>query len=203
MDKQQAALEETLMGDRRLYTMAAGHLVAPHQPRGPRDFFKWAAALIVVISLLLVASVTGLIACYFFFKPSAIEPSAIEPSAITPLAIAPLSSNQEALHERNSTKVVKTSKLDGIARPEGHHIFTVEKGATYLIYGWVKFQNKMDELPELIQKINDQERTFSSRTIKETEIFFFEKVLLANNSTIRLSPFKSKYTDSCFHMYEL
>lgn len=61
MDKHQAPLQETLVGDKMGDREAAGFLEASHGPRRPRECFKCAVALIVVMGLLIVALVTGFI----------------------------------------------------------------------------------------------------------------------------------------------
>lgn len=71
MDKQ-AALEETLVGDRMGCRKATSHLEALHRPRRPCECLKPAVAVIVVMGLLVVALVAGFIACYFFITPSTI-----------------------------------------------------------------------------------------------------------------------------------
>lgn len=86
---------------------------------------------------------------------------------------------------------------------KGRHIFTADKAAIYLIYGWVKFSNITDELPELRQIWNEDVRTLSRERIKQTEMFFFTKVTLVSNSSIRLLFSKTEFVDNCFHIYEL
>lgn len=82
-----------------------------------------------------------------------------------------------------------------------YDIFTAEKGATYLIYGWVRFLEITNEEIKLIQK-KDIVQLLEVKNINHTEVFFFQKVTLANDITISIC-FKSNFTDSAFHIYEL
>lgn len=87
-----------------------------------------------------------------------------------------------------------------------YDIFTVDKTATYLIYGWVKLSDVANE--EIVLKQTDvnnegqNEGTIQKRTVSNTEIFFFEKLLLANGVRISITS-KSVVTDGLFHFYEL
>lgn len=88
-----------------------------------------------------------------------------------------------------------------------YDIFTVEKGATYLILGWVKFSEAPNEELTLIQMRNGEDnRTLQRKTETETEnqeeIFFGTKVKMAPGAKISIS-FPSEYKDSSFIVYEL
>lgn len=84
-----------------------------------------------------------------------------------------------------------------------YEIFTVDKTATYLIYGWVKLTDITSEEIVLVQKLNENKRTIQKKKEEgKREISFFDKVYLANNISIIIY-FKSAYTDSLFHVYEL
>lgn len=83
-----------------------------------------------------------------------------------------------------------------------YSIFTVTKGTVYLIYGWVQLTDITNEVITLMQTYKGRQMTIEKRKGEKKEIFFFQKALLADNSTISVH-LKSAYKDSLFHLYEL
>lgn len=84
-----------------------------------------------------------------------------------------------------------------------YDIFTVDKAGTYIIDGWVKFSDFTSEDVSLIQTFNKRAVTIQKKNASKTEIFFLEKVRLANGNRISIKFLKSTYTDSTFNFYKL
>ncbi len=91
---------------------------------------------------------------------------------------------------------------------ERYDIFTVNRTGTYLIYGWVKLSDITGETvtlkmwrPQKRQPLLNT-RDIVAKIANTTEIFFFERALLVENTRISVF-FSSAYTDSLFHAYEL
>lgn len=83
-----------------------------------------------------------------------------------------------------------------------YNIFTVEKAATYLIYGWMKFPDIPGKDIALRQTWKGTHRDVKIQKANKAEIFFFDKIKLVKDS--RLSVYScSAFTDSLFHVYEL
>lgn len=83
-----------------------------------------------------------------------------------------------------------------------YDIFSVDKGATYSIYGRVTLSNVNGEEVTLTQTFKGHNVTLQKKNAIETEIFFFTTVKLANGS--RLSMYcKSACSSSTFFVYEL
>ncbi|CAJ1060072.1 Hypothetical protein SMAX5B_017684 [Xyrichtys novacula] len=111
---------------------------------------------------------------------------------------------QEASTRNNTGKINLSSKLTKpINGTEGRYdIFTVNKSASYLIYGWVQLKELTGEEVVLMQILGEQNRTIQKRNVDEVEIFFHKRVLMAEGVRISIY-FDSAYKDSLFHMYEL
>ncbi|KAF0042340.1 hypothetical protein F2P81_005872 [Scophthalmus maximus] len=146
---------------------------------------KCMVALATAMGLVIVALVAGFVLQYFVFAPSC---------------------NQDARPLSDAAKVHISRTLKKGGEQGSYDIFTVDKTATYLIYGWVKLSDVANE--EIVLKQTDvnnegqNEGTIQKRTVSNTEIFFFEKLLLANGVRISITS-KSVVTDGLFHFYEL
>lgn len=84
-----------------------------------------------------------------------------------------------------------------------YHIFTVNKTATYSIYGWVKFSDITDEEVTLEQTLKKDNRIIQNKNNREGEVFFLKKTIKMVRGTRISLYFKSTYTDSLFLVYEL
>lgn len=82
-----------------------------------------------------------------------------------------------------------------------YDVFTVDKSATYLIYGWLKFAEVPAKVVTVRQTFKGDYRDI--RTLQDnTNIFFFEEIKMVTGSRLSVhshSPFK----DGLFHVYEL
>lgn len=83
-----------------------------------------------------------------------------------------------------------------------YNIFTVEKAATYLIYGWMRFSDIPGRDIVLRQTWNEKPRIVKTQRANKTEIFFFDKIKLVKGSRLSVYSY-SAFTDSLFHVYEL
>ncbi|XP_077440789.1 uncharacterized protein LOC144062880 [Vanacampus margaritifer] len=120
--------------------------------------------------------------------------------------------NQDAEAEISRVKVNVTrsiQKSDGQGR---HHIFTVDRAATYLIYGWLAFSPdsasrrghaKEDEAEVVVlkQTLNRSEMDIQTKP-RASEVFFFEKMKMVDHSMVSVH-FSGQHVDSCFHIYEI
>ncbi|KAG8003530.1 hypothetical protein GBF38_018702, partial [Nibea albiflora] len=148
---------------------------AAHQPGcstvGHSGCFKCVVTLATVMGLIIVAMVAGFILHFFRFATSGYQDA---PSAKVQILC-------------NLKESDETGRYD---------IFTVEKGASYLIFGWVAFSEAPNEeitLTQMMQKGED--RTLQRKRGNQTEIFFRKEVKMATGAKISIS-FQSKHVDS-------
>ncbi|XP_078025259.1 uncharacterized protein LOC144463733 [Epinephelus lanceolatus] len=176
MERHQAGQEEALVEVK----LEMDSLEALHGPRGsPVDrcgCFKCAGGLAAVMGLVTVALVAGFFLHFFMFMPSC---------------------NQDTPPSNDTAKINTTFKL----KMSGD-IFTVNKTATYLIFGWVRFSDDTSKEVTLMQTLKGNNRTIEKKTIEEEFCFIGQKVILLNSSSLSIYS-KSHYTDSLFHVYEL
>lgn len=87
-----------------------------------------------------------------------------------------------------------------------YDIFTVNKGANYFIYGWVKFSDVSGEEVTVTHTVGEHSDQHFIQKMKvktdEKQIFFNSSLLITDGSRISIY-FKSVLMDSLFHMYEL
>ncbi|KAM7410283.1 hypothetical protein PAMA_001633 [Pampus argenteus] len=182
MEKHQAGQKETLVEVEMDYARLDS-LDVVRRSRGPptahTGCFRCVVALAAAMGLVIVAGVAGFILHVFMFESSC---------------------GQEAELPSNTAKVNMTCTLKESDEKGRYNIFTVDKTATYLIYGWVTLSDTSEEVI-LMQMWENRNRTLQKKQSK-TESFFFVKVKLASNSRISIY-FKSTCTDSSFHVYEL
>lgn len=85
---------------------------------------------------------------------------------------------------------------------EGEYdVFTVDKSATYLIYGWLRFAEVPAKDVTVRQMFKGDHRDMRTRR-DNTTVFFFEEIKMVTGSRLSIrshSPFK----DGLFHVYEL
>lgn len=82
-----------------------------------------------------------------------------------------------------------------------YDIFTVDKSATYIIYGWLKFAEVPAKEVILRQTFKGDYRDIR-KLPDNASIFFFEEIKMVTGSRLSIhshSPFK----DGLFHVYEL
>ncbi|KAG7513395.1 hypothetical protein JOB18_006816 [Solea senegalensis] len=181
MDRHQTGQEEKLVEVK----MEMDNLEVDHQPRAStvsfRACFKCMVALATVMGLVIVILVAGFILHYFVYMPS---------------------SSQDAPTLRGAVKVISAHSLKKRDEEGTYDLFTVDKAATYLIYGWVKLSDITSEDVVLMQTFKEDERVIEKKKAERSEVFFFKRKLLVNNSTVSIH-FKSAYTDGLFHVYEV
>lgn len=83
-----------------------------------------------------------------------------------------------------------------------YDIFTAPKGATYLIYGWLKFSDVPSKKVTLLQSFGGKPHVLRTKDANTTKIFFFEEVKMADNINISIE-LNFTFTDSLFHVYEI
>ncbi|XP_077390288.1 uncharacterized protein LOC144026967 [Festucalex cinctus] len=115
--------------------------------------------------------------------------------------------HQNAAAEISRGKVNVTCSIQKSVGQEGHHIYTVDRAATYLIYGWLAFSPDglhAKEKVALIQTLNGKDIDIQSkhREPEDVLLFFFEKVKMVDHSIVSVH-FSSQHIDSSFHIYEL
>lgn len=86
--------------------------------------------------------------------------------------------------------------------PGLYDVFTADKAAVYLIYGWVKFSSVPASDVTLRHTLNDDYRNIEILHVNKTMVFFFDKITLLKESRISVYT-HSAFTDSLFHVYEL
>lgn len=82
------------------------------------------------------------------------------------------------------------------------HIFTADKAAAYLIYGWVTLSDVHSKEVTLMQTFGGNQRVITTQKADKKEIFFFDKIKLVKDTRISIS-LHSTFTDSLFHVHEL
>ncbi|MED6252855.1 hypothetical protein ATANTOWER_018105 [Ataeniobius toweri] len=178
MDKQQAALEKILTGER----MTLDGLEAAHGSNRTKQCFKFLVALVGVMGLLIVVLVTALIFFYLRTTPSCNQEA---PPKICPAKV-------------KMTYIIKESDFKTI-----YDIFSADRGGTYSVYGWVKFLEVTGEPFTLIQRTDDDIRTMETKSVNHTNIFFYKVFKLTKNTKLSLDFSPSKtivFKESCFHV---
>ncbi|XP_043986283.1 uncharacterized protein LOC122839077 isoform X4 [Gambusia affinis] len=161
MEKQQVALEETLMGER----MTPGALEATGGPGRSKQGFKLLLALLAVMGLVIVVLVTAFIYC--FLQPQEAPP------ARDPGILMTNCTWKESDHE------------------ETCDIFTADDAAKYLVHGWVKFSEVTEPRLSLIHfDENDNKndnRDVKMTADRAKNIFFvFEEIIMIKNMKLSL-----------------
>lgn len=82
-----------------------------------------------------------------------------------------------------------------------YDIFTTDKAAKYLIYGWVNLTNITSEKVILRQVLNGNSNVIETKK-SEALVSFFNSILLVDNSRMSIY-FNASCTDNFFHVYEL
>ncbi|KAM9796890.1 uncharacterized protein ACBT44_017259 [Syngnathus typhle] len=110
--------------------------------------------------------------------------------------------NQDARAASNTVKINMTCSVqesDG----EEHHIFTVTRAATYLIYGWLAFSEEVKEKESVDLKQTYEGNDIVIQTKLRTPlVFFFDKIKLVDSSKVSIH-FTGQHTNGTFHIYEL